>query len=552
MKNLKYIVLLCLGLIILACDNDELDELRARENGTTTETLPELTSGEADLSNYVAIGPSFTAGFTDNGLFIASQENSFPNILATQFTKGGGGVFTQPLMNDNFGGLIAGGSPILNPITGDRLFQERLVFGGAGPVPLQSVNSAATSTTDFALNNPTGPFNNYGVPGAKSFHFLASGYGNITNFPTAANPYAIRLTGSTPDASILELAAAQNPTFFTADLIGGNDVLGYATAGGDAAIDQITDPALFETAFNAIINTLTANDAKGVVTNIPYVTSLPYFTTVPFNALDPSNEDFGPLIPTLNGVFGQINLVYQALGEPDRAIVFSETAASPVVIRDENLTDISAQMTAAFNASPTFPVFIQSLGLPPEAAPLVADLLGSAYGQSRQANANDLLTLPSSSVIGTVNSDIFTFLTSQGIPAELAGQFSVEGITNPLDDRWVLLPSENAEIVTAVDAYNAVINTVAESKDLAFVDVNAILTQAATTGIIFDDFNLNADLVFGGLVSLDGIHLTARGYALMANEFLKAIDATYGSNFVASGNVAKAGDYPTNYSPTLQ
>jgi hypothetical protein len=536
----------------LACDNDELDELRARENGTTTETLPELTSGEADLSNYVAIGPSFTAGFTDNGLFIASQENSFPNILATQFTKGGGGVFTQPLMNDNFGGLIAGGSPILNPITGDRLFQERLVFGGAGPVPLQSVNSAATSTTDFALNNPTGPFNNYGVPGAKSFHFLASGYGNITNFPTAANPYAIRLTGSTPDASILELAAAQNPTFFTADLIGGNDVLGYATAGGDAAIDQITDPALFETAFNAIINTLTANDAKGVVTNIPYVTSLPYFTTVPFNALDPSNEDFGPLIPTLNGVFGQINLVYQALGEPDRAIVFSETAASPVVIRDENLTDISAQMTAAFNASPTFPVFIQSLGLPPEAAPLVADLLGSAYGQSRQANANDLLTLPSSSVIGTVNSDIFTFLTSQGIPAELAGQFSVEGITNPLDDRWVLLPSENAEIVTAVDAYNAVINTVAESKDLAFVDVNAILTQAATTGIIFDDFNLNADLVFGGLVSLDGIHLTARGYALMANEFLKAIDATYGSNFVASGNVAKAGDYPTNYSPTLQ
>jgi hypothetical protein len=38
----------------------------------------------------------------------------------------------------------------------------------------------------------------------------------------------------------------------------------------------------------------------------------------------------------------------------------------------------------------------------------------------------------------------------------------------------------------------------------------------------------------------------------MANSFLKAIDEHYGSNFVASGNLAKAGDYPTNYSPLLQ
>ncbi len=38
----------------------------------------------------------------------------------------------------------------------------------------------------------------------------------------------------------------------------------------------------------------------------------------------------------------------------------------------------------------------------------------------------------------------------------------------------------------------------------------------------------------------------------MANKFLEAADANFGSNFVASGNVAKAGDFPTNYSPTLQ
>jgi len=543
MKKFKYFVLSILVLGFVSCENEELNELRDRNNGEDPVLLPELTAGSADFSNYVAIGPSFTAGITDNGLFIAAQENSFPNILANKFANAGGGVFTQPWMNDNFGGLAAGGTRITDP---------RLVFGGAGPVPLEAVIGPVTVSTDIILNNPTGPFNNLGIPGAKSFHFLAPGYGNITNFPAAANPYAVRVTGNTPNATILELAVAQNPTFFTADLIGGNDVLGYATAGGDAAINTITDPATFEAAFSAIIAGLTANGSKGVVTNIPYVSSLPYFTAVPHNSLDPSNPSFGPLIPTLNGIFGQINLVYQALGQSDRSIVFSETAASPVVIRDESLSDIGAQMEAAFNASPTFPFFVQSLGLPAAAAPLVANLLGATYGQSRQATADDLVTLPSASVIGTVNSNYFAFLTSQGIPAELAGQFAVEGITYPLDDRWILLPSENAEIVAAVDAYNDTISTIANANGLALVDVNAILTDASTTGIMFDDYNLNTDLVFGGLVSLDGIHLTARGYALMANSFLQAIDATYGSNFEASGNLAKAGDFPTNYSPLLQ
>ncbi len=543
MKNFKHIALSFLALGFIACEYDELDELRAGATEEEEVVLPELTAGTADFSNYVAIGPSFTAGFTDNGLFIASQENSFPNILANQFANAGGGAFTQPWMNDNFGGLAAGGTRITDP---------RLVFGGAGPVPLEAVIGPVTVSTDIILNNPTGPFNNLGVPGAKSFHMVAPGYGNIVNFPAAANPYAVRLTGSTPNASIVELAVAQNPSFFTADLIGGNDVLGYATAGGDATLNQITDTATFDAAFNAIISALTANGAKGAVTNIPYVSSLPYFNAVPYNTLDPSNPSFGPLIPTLNGIFGQINLVYQALGQPDRSIVFSETAASPVVIRDESLVDISAQMIAAFNASPTFPLFVQSLGLPAAAAPLVANLLGATYGQSRQANAEDLMTLPSASVIGTVNSDFFAFLTGQGIPADLAGQFAVEGITYPLDDRWVLLPSENDEIITAVDAYNATIATVANANGLALVDVNGILTEASTTGIMFDDFNMNTDLVFGGLVSLDGVHLTARGYALMANSFLEAIDTTYESNFMASGNVAKAADFPTNYSPLLQ
>ena len=546
MKQLKYIALSLLTLGLVACENDLVQDLRDRNN-PPMDALPELTAGTADFSNYVAVGASFTAGFTDGGLFIASQENSFPNIMASKFALAGGGTFNQPLMSDNFGGLALGGNRIADP---------RLVFGGAGPVPLEAVIGPVTVMTDLT-NNPTGPFNNLGIPGAKSFHLVAPGYGNIQNLPNA-NPYAVRVTGNAPNATILELAAAQNPTFFSISEVGGNDVLGYATSGGDGS-NPITPTATFDASLNAIVAGLTANGSKGVIGNLPNITSLSHFTTVPHNPLDPSNPDFAAQIPTLNSLFGALNGVYAFLesqgaidNAAERTIMFSTDMANAVVIHDENLADLSAQITQVLLANPQFPAFLAQFGLPPAAAPQVAGLLGLVYGQSRQATADDLFVLPSSSVIGTPNTDFVAFLVSQGLPAATAGAFAVEGVSLPLEDKWVLLPEEQTEIAAATEAYNATILSVANANGIALVDLNSILVEASTTGIVFDDYNMNTDLVFGGLVSLDGIHLTARGYALMANSFLQAIDTEFGSNFEASGNLAKAGDFPTNYSPTLQ
>src|SRR5690606_35488866 len=202
--------------------------------------------------------------------------------------------------------------------------------------------------------------------------------------------------------------------------------------------------------------------------------------------------------------------------------------------------------------NPTFPAFIAQFGLPPQAAPLVANLLGVTYGQTRQATANDLLVLPSSSIIGTVNNASVAALMAQGLPQALAGQFSVEGITLPLEDKWVLIPSEQANITAATDAYNQSISAIAAQYDLAIVDFKSILIEASTTGFQDGDFILTTALVRGGLVSMYGVHLTSRGYAVMANEFLKAIDAKYGSNFIEAGVKANVGNYPTNFPPSLQ
>jgi len=525
--KIKYIWIMAAVLGFSACENDD------DTSGAEEVVLPALSAGDADFSNFVSVGASFTAGFADNGLFIASQENSFPNTIAKQFAKIGGGDFTQPLMNDNFGGLALGGNRITDP---------RLVFGGAGPVPLESIIGPVTVSTDITMN-PTGPFNNLGVPGAKSFHLVAPGYGNIANFPAAANPYAVRLTGSTPDARILELAAAQNPTFFTLSEIGGNDVLGYAISGGTGVSQEgnldpstygpndITDTNVFASTLNTMVTTLTANGAKGAIGNLPNITSLPFFTTVPNNALEVDAATAANLTGFFQAVVGITTQVLIQQGVPP-----AQAQA------------LAAQYGITFNEGPNR---------------FLIDVPVSATNPLgfRQMTEEELLLLTidtgalaegyGSVVLTPEVGQVLVILQTGGTPTPAQAALILQAVSG-IDDKDALDTDELGAIATATMAYNSSIEALAMNNGLALVDLNSILEEATTSGVQFDEFSLNTSLVFGGLASLDGIHLTPRGYALMANSFLEAIDATYGSNFKASGNVAKAADFVTNFSPTLQ
>lgn len=64
------------------------------------------SSGVVDFLQVVTLGDSLTAGYADGAFYLHGQENSYPAILARQFAEVGGGAFSQPLINDNLGGLF--------------------------------------------------------------------------------------------------------------------------------------------------------------------------------------------------------------------------------------------------------------------------------------------------------------------------------------------------------------------------------------------------------------------------------------------------------------
>lgn len=492
-NNIKIIMLAALGFI--ACDSNNDDD-------TTVVEVP-VTPGSAVFTNYVALGDSFAAGYSDNALFMTGQQGAYTNILSQQFVAAGGGEFTTPLTDNNIGGLLFAG----NVIAGTRVY-----FNGAAPVPVPG------PPTTEVTNHLSGSFNNLGVPGAKSYHLLAPGYGNAAGVPSGkANPYFVRFATS-PSTSVLADALMQSPTFFSL-WIGGNDVLGFATSGGDGVnqtgnpdpatygSNDITDPAVFANVYNVLSQKLTANGAKGVVANLPYVTTLPYFTTVPFNPLTASVLGQGSVpageaaIGALNAqLYGPLKQALTAFGAGDRINLLSTTVANPLLISDEKLPNLAAQLTAAFT---------------PTLGAQTAAVFGAVFGQARQATKADLVLLTTRAVIAGAT----------GYPAPL-DKF---GVTFPLLDKHVLIASEVNEVKTATDAYNKTIEDAAITYNLAFVDSKKIMTQLSTGGIRFGNYQMTAAYVTGGAFSLDGVHPSARGYALIANLFVTAINTKYES-----------------------
>lgn len=399
--------------------------------------VPDPDKGNIDVSNYVALGSSMTAGYSNGALYYDAQQNSYANILAEQFKLIGGGEFKIPNVSQSSIGM--GNANNAPSILGNRTDCQGVV--SLGPVKIATQGDASVFTNIYSSQ---GSFNNMAVPDAKVIDMEVNGY---------ANPFYQRMSSSA-SSSILSDAIAKNPTFFSVNL-GLQDVLKYTLKGG--ASDSITPIAGtigvgFEASINNVIDKLMANGAKGVVTNIPSIKTMAYFNTIAWNALKLD----AATATNLSNFYA--NLDSTKFYEGDNGFI----------IMDSN----------------------------------------NPFLGFRQAVAGEyiLLNVPLDSI-----------------------KCHKWGSLIPIPDRYSLTISEINAIETAITNYNTILRNIASSKGLAFVDVNAFFSKVKS-GFIYNGVTVNAAFVSGGAYSLDGLNLTARGNALLANEFIKAINSTYQSS----------------------
>ncbi|WBA41414.1 SGNH/GDSL hydrolase family protein [Hymenobacter canadensis] len=429
---------------------------------------PAVDKGSADFSSYVAIGNSLTAGFQSGGLANFGIETSYPAILAQQFAKANGGDFVSPKFDE-----------------GQKDGSGYLKFYGlttAGSPVILAPGQSATAT----LAGQTTPRTFTNNPADYKFAFtgrtlpappLGSGAAELAPFNTA-QPNNLGV----PGISVLsaDRTASSVPQIAGAAQAYGN-LNNYYQRLLPAADRGVTDYTTFIGRKNATFFTcwLGNNDVLTYATN---------------GGVAVATDPFSNLTDTTSFGRGYRNIV--------RTISKNGTVGG-VVANIPNVANVP-YFTAVTVAS-----VLAGFQQVNPAAPAVFIQTSSTTTPVRAATAADLITLPAASVVAT-------------------GVGSTP--TNPIPNNLVLDAAEVTAIQTRTTQLNAIIAKTARQYKVGLVDMNSFFSTIALGGIAINATSNNAGFIRGNLFSLDGVHPTSRGYAVIANEFIKVINATYGAS----------------------
>jgi lysophospholipase L1-like esterase len=99
----------------------------------------------------------------------------------------------------------------------------------------------------------------------------------------------------------------------------------------------------------------------------------------------------------------------------------------------------------------------------------------------------------------------------------------------PISDAGVLTAAEVVIVQGRVTDYNTVIAAQAKVAGATLVDINALFKNLTTNGLTISGYT-GSSAFLGGFFSLDGVHPTNTGYAVVANAFIDAMNADFKAN----------------------
>jgi hypothetical protein len=146
-------------------------------------------------------------------------------------------------------------------------------------------------------------------------------------------------------------------------------------------------------------------------------------------------------------------------------------------------------------------------------------------GEAGPLTESDYLTLYASSLLAK----------GIGIPRAAGGtglplpEGSFDPATMTLTAGVILRAGEMSALVQQIGQYNQAIKDVAASVGAKVVDINAVYRDWNANGVTIGGVKVTTAFLTGGMFSYDGVHPTGLGYALIAREWIKAINANYGA-----------------------
>ena len=416
--------------------------------------------------------PSVTSTKSDAGTLASGGFVAIGNSLTAGYQSGG---LMEDFQQYSFPKQIAtqmGVTDFAQPTVSYPGLPNVMELKGLDPILEDAPGTGAPTNLGYAK-----PYNNLGIPGIVLADVMlsTSTQSSTDQGLSGSGLIDVVLRGQ---GTVWQQAKALQPSFITL-WIGNNDVLGFATSGG-ASPTTPTDANTFAFLFNQLGDSLASLGAKVAVANIPNVTDIPFFTTI------------GPKIaesmaPALNA--GLINgLYYQKHG----------------VILPNPTTDFT-------KLDGTDNVLVTLIG--GTYAPLLGMPTGKWY-RDLAAKAG----IPVSVLLSTM----------PGIDTTQAFGFHPQ---NPWPDALILDADEITTATTAITNFNGTIAAIAAKHGWALVDINTFFKGVASAGGVWleQGIAMKTSYIEGEMFSLDGVHPSTIGYGVVANQFIGAINSTYGT-----------------------
>jgi hypothetical protein len=364
----------------------------------------------ADLSRFVVMGDSLSAGVQNFSLLYSQQPNGYGSLIAEQANT----PLPLPLVPypgaPNVLQLVSGGPPpgpppVIEPAPGTLLFPRLNPLQQPFNISIPGITVSDAITMRPTLNSSAPP---------------------VQQWATIVLGFPALLLGQAPTQ--LETAIALRPTTII-EALGNNDALVPALVGQLAALTPLDQ---FTASYQQVLDTLATTHATLITANIPDVTEVPYFTPVAAIA-----QQAGISVATVDTLLGT--------GPAD---------------------------------------YVRLSGL----------------------------SLVDGILIGTVDGPL-----PASCPSPLAA-------LSPDPIPCVLTAADATTLRSAINAYNGVIATQSAAHHALLVDLHTLVDQISANGYSVGTKTLTTGFL-GGLFSLDGIHPTNTGYAVIANSFIGAMNA---------------------------